>query len=146
MTLNGMELHGHAIRLKPDLVDESIHFYQHVLRLSPDSESPQIPEIPVFWMDWENDVQILLFGVEGRIPIRSAAGSRPVRPSRALGVPGMAEAGPEPDRLGVPYWRVGRDQRQQLFIDDPSGNQVELHEIDSCCKWSDLGGVADWTQ
>ena len=40
-----------------------------------------------------------------------------------------------PDRKGVPYWSLkgatGPDA-EQLFLNDPCGNMVELHQFDKC--------------
>jgi len=56
----------------------------------------------------------------------------------ALAVPDVQEAKKELDRLGVKYWTIQSvvgPQLEQIFMDDPHGNLVELHEIGTCrCK------------
>jgi catechol 2,3-dioxygenase-like lactoylglutathione lyase family enzyme len=59
----------------------------------------------------------------------------PFRTHVALGVPDILEARAELDRLGVEYWSAGREERQQVFMNDPNGNMIELHQIGTCrCK------------
>jgi hypothetical protein len=56
----------------------------------------------------------------------------------ALAVPDVQEAKRELDRMGVKYWSIVSvvgPHLEQLFMDDPHGNLVELHEIGTCrCK------------
>jgi hypothetical protein len=44
-------------------------------------------------------------------------------------------AGHELVRLGVPYWQIEgltSPDSLQVFLNDPCGNMVELHQIDKC--------------
>ena len=138
MALKGLELHHHAVRMRPGLEREHLAFYQDVLGLQPDPGSREIPDVPLFWMDLENDTQIHMFSVDGVSKYARQPDRDPFAVHVALGVPDIEEAKAELDRLGVEYWRAGRDESQQVFIDDPSGNRVELHQIGTCrCKHSD---------
>jgi catechol 2,3-dioxygenase-like lactoylglutathione lyase family enzyme len=133
--LRGVELHHHAVRMRPDAVASSLAFYRDVLGLEPDRGAPEIPDMPLFWMNCADGGQIHMFAVEGVSKYARQPDKDPFATHVALGVPDIEEAKAELDRQGVKYWRAGRDERQQLFIDDPSGNRVELHQIGTCrCK------------
>jgi len=53
----------------------------------------------------------------------------------ALAVPDIQEAKRELDQMGVKYWSIQSvvgPQLEQIFMDDPHGKLVELHEIGTC--------------
>jgi catechol 2,3-dioxygenase-like lactoylglutathione lyase family enzyme len=135
VALSDLELHHHAIRMRPDAVPETLAFYRDVLGLQPDPGARDIPDVPLFWFDCENDAQIHVFAVEGVSKYARQPDRDPFAAHVALGVPDILAAREELDRLGVPYWYAGREERQQVFIDDPNGNRVELHQTGTCrCK------------
>lgn len=141
MAIKVLELHHHGIRVRPEKADEVKTFYEDVLGLTADPGRPNIPGIPGYWMDCGNDTQIHIMGCEGMS--RYAQGSPDKDPTRlhvALAIPDVQEAKKELDRMGVKYWTiksvVGPDL-EQIFMDDPNGNLVELHQIGTCrCKES----------
>ena len=59
----------------------------------------------------------------------------PTAPHVALAVEDIGEAQRELDRQGVQYWRmkglVG-EHSDQVFVRDPFGNLIELHQIGTC--------------
>jgi catechol 2,3-dioxygenase-like lactoylglutathione lyase family enzyme len=132
MALSGLELHHHAIRMKPDAAEASLRFYRDVLGLAPDPQARDIPGVPLFWMDTANGTQIHLFGVEGVSQYARQPDRDPFVGHVAFGVPDIGDARDELDRLQVSYWKVGRDESQQIFLYDDSGNMVELHQIGTC--------------
>lgn len=140
MAVTVLELHHHGIRVRPDETDRALAFYRDVLGLTPDPGRPNIPGIPGYWMDCGNDTQIHLMGCEGPSRYARGPGQDPTRLHVALAVPDVREAKRELDRLGVTYWTlqsvVGPDL-EQVFMDDPHGNLIELHQIGTCrCKQS----------
>jgi catechol 2,3-dioxygenase-like lactoylglutathione lyase family enzyme len=138
MALHGLELHHHAIRMRPGLEDAQLGFFREVLGMEPDPESRSIPDVPLFWFDVGNDTQIHTFAVEGVSKYAFAPDLDPFCAHVALGCPDVEQAREELDRLGVEYWCAGKGERQQLFTNDPSGNMIELHQIGTCrCKASD---------
>ncbi|WP_432199076.1 VOC family protein [Streptomyces sp. bgisy027] len=132
MALNGLELHHHAVRMRPDAVEETLTFYRDVLGLEPDPEAREIPDVPLFWMDTDNGTQIHLFGVEGVSRYARRPDQDPFTEHVAFGVPDILAAKKELDRLAVRYWKAGRGERQQLFLYDQTGNMIELHQIGTC--------------
>ena len=53
----------------------------------------------------------------------------------ALAVADIQETKKELERLGVDYWAaesVVGPQSLQIFMKDPFGNMIELHQIDTC--------------
>jgi catechol 2,3-dioxygenase-like lactoylglutathione lyase family enzyme len=141
MAIKVLELHHHGIRVRPEKADECKAFYESVLGLSADPGRPNIPGIPGYWMDCGNDTQIHIMGCEGMS--RYAQGSPDKDPTRlhvALAIPDIPEAKKELDRMGVAYWTIKSvvgPELEQIFMDDPNGNLVELHQIGTCrCKES----------
>jgi catechol 2,3-dioxygenase-like lactoylglutathione lyase family enzyme len=130
--LSGLELHHHAIRMRPDAVESSLGFYRDVLGLDPDPGAPEIEDVPLYWMNCTNDTQIHVFGVDGTSKYARQPDRDPFTSHVALGVPDIGEARRELDRLGIAYWAIGRTEAQQVFMNDPSGNLVELHQVGTC--------------
>jgi catechol 2,3-dioxygenase-like lactoylglutathione lyase family enzyme len=135
MAVRVLELHHHGIRVNPDETEKSLAFYRDVLGLTPDTGRPHIPGIPGYWMDCGNDTQIHIMGCEGTSRYAKGPKQDPTRLHVALAVPDIQEAKRELDRIGVTYWSIQSvvgPQLEQIFMEDPHGNLVELHEIGSC--------------
>ena len=63
------------------------------------------------------------------------AGRDPVENHVALAVRDIAASEQELRRLGVDYWKldnVAAPELMQLFLRDPVGNLIELHQIGRC--------------
>src|SRR3989442_13024950 len=76
-----------------------------------------------------------LMGVNGQSKFPQGPGKDPSLPHVALAVPDIQEARKELDRLGASYWvseGVVGPRSQQIFLPDPAGNMIELHEAGSC--------------
>jgi hypothetical protein len=76
-----------------------------------------------------------LIGGEQPSPLAKGPGQDPTIPHVALAVADIQETKAELDRLKVPYWSmtgINGPAAEQLFINDPSGNMVELHQVDQC--------------
>lgn len=131
MALNGLELHHVALRIPPGTEEATKDFFGAVLGLHPDPGAREIPGIPLFWMD-VGDTQVHLFSLDGTSQYARTPDRDPFTPHLAFGVPDIAEARAELERLGTPYWKVGRDIDQQVFTYDPTGTMIELHQIGTC--------------
>ena len=136
MALTGVELHHHGIRINPENPQASYDFYAGVLGLSADPGRPDIPEVPGWWMDCANDTQIHLMAMEGVSPFAESAARDPVTPHVALAVPDLEVAMAELEADGIEFWGGARATGQmQIYVRDPSGNMLEIHEIGACrCK------------
>ena len=137
MALKDLELHHHGIRVGPgpEEVKKALSFYQDVLGLSPDPGRPTIPTIDGYWMDVGGTAQIHLMGVDGLSKFADGPGKDPSNPHVALAVADIQEAKKELDRMGVSYWAtrgVVGPQSEQLFMHDPFGNMIELHQAGTC--------------
>ena len=137
MALKVLELHHHGIRIgpSPDDVKKVASFYQDVLGLSPDPGRPHIPSIDGYWMDVGGSAQIHLMGVDGTSQFAQSPGKDPSLPHVALAVADIQEAKKELERMGVNHWvtrGVVGPQSQQIFMHDPFGNMIELHQVDTC--------------
>jgi catechol 2,3-dioxygenase-like lactoylglutathione lyase family enzyme len=105
MAVKVLELHHHGIRVgsTPEQLSKALTFYRDVLGLTPDPRRPEIPD--------------------------------PTLTHVALAVPDVQEAKRELDRLGVKYWTLAGvvgPHIEQIFMDDPFGNMIELHQIGTC--------------
>jgi len=137
MAITVIELHHHGIRVGQTEADadRALQFYRDVLGLSPDPGRPHIPTIPGYWMDVGGKAQIHLMGVNGQSKFAQGPGKDPASPHVALAVPDVQDARRELDRLGVSYWvseGIVGPQSQQIFMHDPAGNMIELHQVGTC--------------
>lgn len=143
MSVEVIELHHHGLRVNPKEAEQALSWYQSVLGLSADPGRPDIPGIPGYWIDCGNDTQIHVMGVEGASRFAKELDQDPTSPHIALAVRDIAAARAELDRMHVPYWvlesAVAPDSTQ-LFVNDPGGNLIELHQLGTCrCKASARG-------
>ncbi len=147
MPIKVLELHHHGIRIgkTPEEVDKARQFYTDVLGLQADSGRPTIPGIPGFWMyvgDEKHTAQIHLMGAVGMSPMARSEKEDPTIPHVALAVEDIQEARRELDERGIWYWRIQGlvgQYSDQIFVQDPFGNVIELHQIGSCrCNKSAL--------
>jgi catechol 2,3-dioxygenase-like lactoylglutathione lyase family enzyme len=137
MAITVLELHHHGIRVgsTPADADRALGFYRDILGLSPDAGRPYIADIPGYWMQVGDNAQIHLISVQGTSRLADGPGRDPAGPHVALAVPDIEEARAELDRLGVDYLTikgVTGPETVQLFMNDPFGNLVELHQVGTC--------------
>ena len=137
MAIKVLELHHHGIRVGPSdaEVEKARQFYEDVLGLSPDAGRPHIPTIAGYWMDVGGTAQIHLMGVSGTSKFAQGPDKDPSHPHVALAVPDIQEAKKELDRLGVDYWftrGIVGPESEQIFMRDPAGNMIELHQVGTC--------------
>ena len=106
-------------------------FYGDVLGLDTDRGRWEIPGIAGYFLDMGNDCQIHLLGSDGPSPYSQGPGCDPVENHVALAVRDIAAAETELQRLAVDYWKldnVAAPELMQLFLRDPVGNLIELHQ------------------
>lgn len=150
MTVKVTELHHHGIRIGPSPGDleQALAFYRDVLGLLPDPGRPDIPGAPGFWLNVGGDAhpnQIHLIGITGASKYAQGPGKDPTLPHVALAVPDIQETKRELDRLGVSYWTtkgVTGPEAEQVFVLDPFGNIIELHQEGTCrCNSRTVAGA-----
>ena len=140
MPIKVLELHHHGIRIEPsaDAQVRAKAFYSDLLGLEADEGRPNIPGVPGFWMyvgEDEQRTQIHLMGATGQSPVANNAEEDPTRPHVALAVEDINESRRELEERGVPHWTVRGmvgENSDQVFIHDPFGNIIELHQIGTC--------------
>ncbi len=140
MPIKVLELHHHGIRIgtTDDEVEQARNFYTDVLGIPADSGRPEIRGIPGFWLDvgeGERSAQIHLMGAVGMSPMARSAKEDPTLPHVALAVEDIAAAKQELDERGIWYWQIHGlvgDDSDQIFVQDPFGNVIELHQIGTC--------------
>lgn len=132
MALKVVELHGHAAPVAPgpDAAAAIRRFYGEVLGLETDAAP------------WDRPDECLRINAGGSAQIHLVVRSRqmpgefdPATPHVALAVASIDDAQAELDQLAIPYrvlhGRLGPESRR-LFLADPAGNLVELHQVDRC--------------
>jgi len=148
MSIKVVELHHHGIRIgtTPAEVEKARQFYTEVLGLQTDPGRPNIPTIPGFWMyvgQGEQTAQIHLMGARGMSPMARSEKEDPTLPHVALAVENIQEAREELERRGIWHWRIQGlvgNNSDQVFVQDPFGNVIELHQVGSCrCNKIALG-------
>jgi len=141
MALEILELHHHAVRMPLGKVAEMGAFYGDILGLDTDQGRWEIPGVAGYFLDMGNDCQIHLLGSDSPSRYAQGPGRDPVENHVALAVRDIAAAEIELQRLGVEFWKqdnVAAPELKQLFLHDPVGNLIELHQIGRCrCKRSD---------
>lgn len=140
MPIKVVELHHHGIRIgtAPEEVESARQFYTEVLGLQTDPGRPTIPSIPGFWMyvgQGEQTSQIHLMGAKGMSPMARSEKEDPTLPHVALAVENIDEAREELEQRGIWHWRIKGlvgNNSDQVFVRDPFGNVIELHQVGSC--------------
>lgn len=132
MSLHGLKLHHHGVRIDPQRAVATLDFYRDVLGLEADPARRDNPSFPGAWLDCANDTQIHLMGVTGVSPFAISPERDPATPHVALAVADIAEAQAELLRLGADFFAISSGETAQLFVNDPSGNMIELHQDGMC--------------
>ncbi|MDP1749062.1 MAG: VOC family protein, partial [Reyranella sp.] len=105
-----------------------------------DKSRPTIPGIPGAWINVGEVGQLHLIGGKQPSPVAKGPGEDPTRPHVAFAVADILATKKELDRMGMKYWQIEgltSPDALQVFMNDPCGNMVELHQIDKCnCRAS----------
>ena len=142
MAIEILEIHHTGVRIdtKAEKLAAVEDFYSSVLGLSRDTGRPTIPGIPGMWINVGEVGQIHIIGGEQPSPVAKGPGEDPTRPHVAFAVADIVETRAELDRMGAKYWVIEgltSPDSMQVFLNDPCGNMVELHQIDKCrCRAS----------
>ena len=140
MAIKVVELHHTGVRIDAAKQSAVEHFYASVLGLGRDEGRPTIPGIPGAWINVGEVGQIHLIGGDQPSPVAKGPGEDPTRPHVAFAVADILATKKELDRMGVKYWQIEgltSPDALQVFMNDPCGNMVELHQIDKCnCRAS----------
>lgn len=136
MTIRVLELHHHAIRVGPTQAEADAvrDFYVNVLGLAQDPGRNVRSKLPGYWLDVGDHAQVHLMGVTGT-GMDLGDGIDPSAPHVALAVADVAAARAELEQRGIPHRALERATDPgsvQLFLKDPAGNLVELHQAGAC--------------
>ena len=137
MAIKILGIHHHAVRIddRGHPYDAVHDFYANVLGLNHDEGRGTIAGVPGWWMNVGDVGQIHLIGGDYPSRFAKAPGQDPTAPHVALAVASIPDTKAELDRLGVPYWTlvgVAGPETEQVFVNDPCGNMIELHQVDKC--------------
>jgi catechol 2,3-dioxygenase-like lactoylglutathione lyase family enzyme len=140
MPIKVLELHHHGIRIgtTPEAVESGRQFYSEVLGLRPDPARPNLPGVPGFWMfvgDDRHTASIHLMGASGMSPLARSPREDPTLPHVALAVEDIQEAKRDLAARGIWFWQIQGlvgENSDQVFVEDPFGNIIELHQIGTC--------------
>jgi class 3 adenylate cyclase len=134
MAIRVLELHHHAIRVGTTAAEADAvrDFYVEVLGLGVDAGRRVGRGTPGYWLDVGDSAQVHLMGVAGRLD------DEPIDPSAphvALAVGDIAATAAELALRGIPHRVLNGSAgpaSAQVFVQDPAGNVVELHQLGSC--------------
>ncbi len=137
MAIKIVELHHQGVRVggSQEEADRTMNFYKDVLGLGADPGRPNIPGIPGYWVDVGGRAQIHLMGVNGESRYAKGPGMDPSLPHVAFAVEDIVATRQELERMGTKHWvaeGIVGPQSQQIFMHDPSGNMIELHQVGTC--------------
>ena len=137
MAVKVLEIHHTGVRVDAgaQLLGATQDFYADILGCESDRGRPTIPGIPGAWINVGEVGQIHLIGGAQPSPVAKGPGQDPTRPHVAFAVASIVETRAELDRMGMKYWVIEgltSPDSTQLFMNDPCGNMVELHQIDKC--------------
>jgi catechol 2,3-dioxygenase-like lactoylglutathione lyase family enzyme len=137
MAIDIVEIHHPAIRMETS-GEETLNFYEGLLGLKADPGRPVIPGVPGYWINVGEVGQIHIVGGAQPSTLAKGPGEDPTYPHIALGVRDVQETKKALEAKGVKFWSmtgINGPQAEQLFIHDPTGNMIELHQFDQCrCK------------
>jgi catechol 2,3-dioxygenase-like lactoylglutathione lyase family enzyme len=142
MTIKVLEIHHTGVRIDVQgaMLGAAEQFYAGVLGLAADRGRPTSPGIPGARMNVGEVGQIHLIGGDQPSRVTKGPGEDPARPHVALAVADIVATRAELDHMGVKYGIIegltGPDA-VQVFLNDPCGNMIELHQVDRCrCRAS----------
>ncbi len=131
MPVKVLELHHVGYGVNHAQADAMLDFYRDVLNLPQDPARWKIPGIYGSWINLPNGTQLHILGSEGPSPYAKGPGKDPVANHIALAVEDVLEAEQELIARGIEYFtldNVASPSLKQLFLRDPAGNLVELHQ------------------
>lgn len=136
MAIKIVGIHHHAVRINDDNQPlDAVHdFYTTALGLNHDEGRPEMG-VPGWWINVGEGGQIHLIGGPDPSPYAKGPGKDPAAPHVALAVEDIVAARKHLEDLGVDFWTlegVAGPDAQQLFVNDPCGNVIELHQYDNC--------------
>lgn len=131
MPVKVLELHHVGFGVNHAQADAMLDFYRDVLSLPQDPARWKIPGIYGSWINLPNGTQLHILGSEGPSRYAKGPGQDPVSNHIALAVEDVLAAEQELIARGIAYFtldNVASPSLKQLFLRDPAGNLVELHQ------------------
>lgn len=131
MPVKVLELHHVGFGVNHAQADAMLDFYRDVLNLPQDPARWKIPGIYGSWINLPNGTQLHILGSEGPSRYAKGPGKDPVSNHIALAVEDVLAAEQELIARGIQYFtldNVASPSLKQLFLRDPAGNLVELHQ------------------
>lgn len=131
MPVKVLELHHVGFGVNHAQADAMLDFYRDVLNLPQDPARWKIPGIYGSWINLPNGTQLHILGSEGPSRYAKGPGRDPVSNHIALAVEDVLAAEQELIARGIEYFtldNVASPSLKQLFLRDPAGNLVELHQ------------------
>ncbi|MGX9524177.1 VOC family protein [Alcaligenes nematophilus] len=126
-----IELHHVGFGVNHAQADAMLDFYRNVLALPQDPSRWKIPGIYGSWFNLPNGTQLHILGCEGVSQYAKAPDQDPVSNHFALAVEDILAAEQELVEQGIEYFtldNVASPNLKQLFLRDPAGNLIELHQ------------------
>jgi len=131
MSVKVVGLHHVGFRVPQGQADATLEFYRDVLSLPLDATRWKIRGIYGSWIDLPNGTQVHILGCDGVSDYARAPDEDPVSNHLALAVEDVLVAEQALIARGVRCFsldNVASPGLKQLFLRDPAGNMVELHQ------------------
>jgi catechol 2,3-dioxygenase-like lactoylglutathione lyase family enzyme len=131
------ELHHQGLATPSAKLADMLAFYTGVLGMTPDPGRPDKPGVPAgAWLyvgpEGQQTSQVHVIARDGVSEMANNEREDPTRTHLALAVDDITEAEAELVRMGVPHWSRKNTTGPVLFVDDPLGNMIEIHQADTC--------------
>lgn len=136
MSIKVVGIHHHGIRIDDNnqSFDDVRAFYADVLGMGHDTGRPEIASVPGYWINVGDGGQLHLIG--GNLPsvVAVGPGKDAALPHVALAVEDIASAKAWLESKGADMWASNAvsPEFEQVFVLDPCGNIIELHQFDKC--------------
>ncbi|AJC22757.1 VOC family protein [Pandoraea pulmonicola] len=131
MPIKVLELHHVGFGVNHAKADAMLDFYRDILSLPQDPARWKIPGIYGSWINLPNGTQLHILGSEGLSRYAKGPDQDPVSNHIALAVEDVLAAEQVLIERGIEYFtldNVASPSLKQLFMRDPAGNLVELHQ------------------
>lgn len=131
MAIKVLELHHVGLGVTNAQADQMRDFYCNVLSLEQDPGRWKIPGIHGYFINLPNGTQVHILGSDGPSPYAKGPGKDPVQNHLAVAVESIADAEAELLKHNLDYFtleNVASPELKQIFVRDPAGNMVEIHQ------------------
>lgn len=113
-----------------------LEVHHHAMRIEVAPGRPNFRDAPGYWFNVGEHGQVHFISLDGPSALSKGPGQDPTARHIAFAVENIVEAKAEIERRGMSFWPLvppdAPPQAEMLFVNDPSGNMVEVHQLGAC--------------